>query len=185
MYVRETGGPEPVRPGVCGSEIAFAAQRTRSKAVEASTLKIRTCSSSNLIFAVHTIPQRSSTDSELSMRFSTERVRDNGSIESHQQTLASAEKGPAVAVASSGSSTRSEGGRSQLVPVKMKLISILLVTAIGFGSHWSSGVTGAMKSTLKKVREYDVAKPPNSADRSSNCTSTMLNTLFLKHPKTS
>jgi hypothetical protein len=26
-----------------------------------------------------------------------------------------------------------------------------LVTATGFGSHWSSGVTGAMKSTVKKV----------------------------------
>lgn len=38
-----------------------------------------------------------------------------------------------------------------LVPLRMKLISILLVTAVGFGSHWSSGVTGAMKSTLKKV----------------------------------
>ncbi|KAH6625175.1 major facilitator superfamily domain-containing protein [Boeremia exigua] len=64
--------------------------------------------------------------------------------------MASAEKGQGVVVASSGSSVRSEGGRSQLVPVRMKLISILLVTAIGFGSHWSSGVTGAMKSTLKK-----------------------------------
>lgn len=42
-----------------------------------------------------------------------------------------------------------EGGRD--VPLRMKLMAILLVTAIGFGSHWSSGVTGAMKSTLKKV----------------------------------
>lgn len=37
------------------------------------------------------------------------------------------------------------------VPWTMKLLSVLLVTAVGFGSHWSSGVTGAMKSTLKKV----------------------------------
>lgn len=36
------------------------------------------------------------------------------------------------------------------VPLKWKLTSILLVSAIGFGSHWSSGITGAMKSTLKK-----------------------------------
>ncbi|KAF2621754.1 MFS general substrate transporter [Macroventuria anomochaeta] len=84
------------------------------------------------------------------MRLSMERAHDNGSVESQHQTSISAEKGPDVAVASSGSSVRSEGGRSTLVPVKMKLISILLVTAIGFGSHWSSGVTGAMKSTLKK-----------------------------------
>lgn len=49
-------------------------------------------------------------------------------------------------------SVRTAGGRSTHVPLRMKIISVLLVTAIGFGSHWSSGVTGAMKSTLKKVR---------------------------------
>lgn len=37
------------------------------------------------------------------------------------------------------------------IPIKMKLFAVLLVTAIGFGSHWSGGVTGAMKSTLKKA----------------------------------
>ncbi|RAL64984.1 hypothetical protein DID88_001574 [Monilinia fructigena] len=36
------------------------------------------------------------------------------------------------------------------VPLSWKLISILLVSMIGFGSHWSSGITGAMKSTIKK-----------------------------------
>lgn len=36
------------------------------------------------------------------------------------------------------------------VPLKWKLASILMVSAIGFGSNWSSGITGAMKSTLKK-----------------------------------
>ncbi|KAF2028839.1 hypothetical protein EK21DRAFT_90351 [Setomelanomma holmii] len=41
-------------------------------------------------------------------------------------------------------------GRSSLVPLRMKLISVLLVTAVGFGSYWSSGVTGAMETTLKK-----------------------------------
>lgn len=83
-----------------------------------------------------------------------ERARENDSVESEQQVSSLAEKGPDVVAASSGSSVsgRSTGGRSTLVPIKMKLISILLVTAIGFGSHWSSGVTGAMKSTLKKVR---------------------------------
>jgi hypothetical protein len=43
-------------------------------------------------------------------------------------------------------------GETNDVPMKMKLFAVLLVTAIGFGSHWSSGVTGAMKSTVKKVR---------------------------------
>ncbi|KAL3418779.1 hypothetical protein PVAG01_09000 [Phlyctema vagabunda] len=36
------------------------------------------------------------------------------------------------------------------VPLSWKLASILMVSAIGFGSHWSSGITGAMKSTIKK-----------------------------------
>lgn len=44
------------------------------------------------------------------------------------------------------------------VPMKMKLFAVLLVTAIGFGSHWSSGVTGAMKSTLKKQLHINNAK---------------------------
>lgn len=37
------------------------------------------------------------------------------------------------------------------VPLSFKILSVALVAGIGFGSHWSSGVTGAMKSTLKKV----------------------------------
>jgi hypothetical protein len=58
-----------------------------------------------------------------------------------------------VVVASSEASTGERDGsdRSSAIPLKMKLIAILLVTATGFGSHWSSGVTGAMKSTVKKV----------------------------------
>jgi hypothetical protein len=119
------------------------------------------------------------------MSLSMERAREYSSVESQQQTSVLAEKEPDVVLASSGSSVKSEGGRSMLVPLKMKLISILLVSAIGFGSHWSSGVTGAMKSTLKKVRKYDSAKPPNGADRSSNCTSTINSMLYLKHRKTS
>ncbi|KAG7111176.1 Major facilitator superfamily domain-containing protein 1 like [Verticillium longisporum] len=38
----------------------------------------------------------------------------------------------------------------QPVPLSWKLASIVLVTMIGFGSRWSSGITGAMKSTMKK-----------------------------------
>lgn len=40
---------------------------------------------------------------------------------------------------------------SSKVPWSMKVVAVMLVTAIGFGSHWASGVTGAMKSTLKKA----------------------------------
>ncbi|KIV91579.1 hypothetical protein PV10_06100 [Exophiala mesophila] len=36
------------------------------------------------------------------------------------------------------------------VPLSMKIISVVVVSMIGFGGHWSSGVTGALKSTLKK-----------------------------------
>jgi hypothetical protein len=37
------------------------------------------------------------------------------------------------------------------VPMSMKILSVVVVSMIGFGGHWSSGVTGALKSTLKKV----------------------------------
>ncbi|KAM3544367.1 hypothetical protein ARSEF1564_002746 [Beauveria bassiana] len=40
--------------------------------------------------------------------------------------------------------------RDTVIPLRIKLIAVFLVSLIGFGSHWSSGVTGAMKSTIKK-----------------------------------
>lgn len=46
--------------------------------------------------------------------------------------------------------SQSENDGRQPVPLSWKLASIVLVTAIGFGSQWSSGVTSAMKSTIKK-----------------------------------
>lgn len=36
-------------------------------------------------------------------------------------------------------------------PLAAKLFAVFLISCISFGSHWSSGVTGAMKSTIKKV----------------------------------
>lgn len=41
--------------------------------------------------------------------------------------------------------------RSSKLPWTVKVLAVVLVSSIGFGSHWSSGVTGAMKATLKKV----------------------------------
>lgn len=41
--------------------------------------------------------------------------------------------------------------RSSKIPWTMKVLAVFLVSSIGFGSHWSSGVTGAMKVTLKKA----------------------------------
>jgi hypothetical protein len=48
------------------------------------------------------------------------------------------------------SEPESQTQTTQAVPLKWKLGSILMVSAIGFGSNWSSGITGAMKSTIKK-----------------------------------
>lgn len=77
------------------------------------------------------------------------------SVDDNGQRSASCENEKKVAdvVACSDASSDGRGGsdKSSAIPLKMKLIAILLVTATGFGSHWSSGVTGAMKSTVKKV----------------------------------
>lgn len=43
-------------------------------------------------------------------------------------------------------------------PLIAKLFAVLLISCISFGSHWSSGVTGAMKSTIKKVSNRSCSK---------------------------
>ncbi|KAK8188292.1 major facilitator superfamily domain-containing protein [Phyllosticta capitalensis] len=43
-----------------------------------------------------------------------------------------------------------DGGRSTKVPRRIKFVAVLLVSAIGFAAHWSTGLNSAMKSTLKK-----------------------------------
>jgi hypothetical protein len=42
-------------------------------------------------------------------------------------------------------------GDKKPVPLNIKILSVVIVSMIGFGGHWSSGVTGALKSTLKKA----------------------------------
>jgi len=54
------------------------------------------------------------------------------------------------AISSSHSDGDSEEHGRKPVPLSMKIISVAVVSMIGFGGHWSSGVTGALKSTLKK-----------------------------------
>lgn len=44
------------------------------------------------------------------------------------------------------------------VPLSWKLASVVIVSCIGFGSNWSSGITGAMKTTLKKELKIDNTK---------------------------
>jgi hypothetical protein len=94
-----------------------------------------------------------------------------------------------VELQSSGTSAdnASQNGTTSLVPLRMKLLSILLVTAVGFGSHWSSGVTGAMKSTLKKVsrRTSTQHRGPALMTVDRNCTSTIRNSQCLKLARTS
>ncbi|CEJ57137.1 Putative Major facilitator superfamily transporter 3 [Penicillium brasilianum] len=45
--------------------------------------------------------------------------------------------------------TQSDDGK-KAPPLTAKLFAVVLISCISFGSHWSSGVTGAMKSTIKK-----------------------------------
>ncbi|RFN43185.1 hypothetical protein FIE12Z_12587 [Fusarium flagelliforme] len=52
-------------------------------------------------------------------------------------------------VAASDQSDNEDHGKKP-VPTSMKILSVVIVSMIGFGGHWSSGVTGALKSTLKK-----------------------------------
>ncbi|CAL3962005.1 unnamed protein product [Diplocarpon coronariae] len=57
--------------------------------------------------------------------------------------------------ASIGASLTSRNAASETsplseVPLSFKIASIVLVSMIGFGGNWSSGITGAMKTKLKK-----------------------------------
>ncbi|KAH6709122.1 major facilitator superfamily domain-containing protein [Leptodontidium sp. MPI-SDFR-AT-0119] len=52
--------------------------------------------------------------------------------------------------ASPDSASSSSDSGLKPVPLSFKIASILLVSMIGFGGNWSSGITGAMKTKLKK-----------------------------------
>jgi hypothetical protein len=60
------------------------------------------------------------------------------------------EKDAASATIQPQSDASSDSSTLTPAPLRWKIMAILLITAIGFGSHWSSGITGAMKSTIKK-----------------------------------
>lgn len=80
-------------------------------------------------------------------------LESNGISNTEKEVPVALSKVPGVKDSSSEVSEASEGDESagQLEPsLKWKIMAILLVSAIGFGSRWSSGITGAMKSTLKK-----------------------------------
>lgn len=67
-------------------------------------------------------------------------------------SLADKEVASNVTPAASDPSICSQSDGLPPVPMSLKILSVLLVSCIGFGSQWSSGVTSAMKSTIKKVR---------------------------------
>jgi hypothetical protein len=69
------------------------------------------------------------------------------------ETKHDGEGGTIVVVSDDVQPTGREGANH--IPLRLKITAVLLVSAIGFGGHWSSGVTGAMKSTLKKVPYCD------------------------------
>ena len=78
-------------------------------------------------------------------------VGDSEKLPSSPEVSSLAEKETALAVTpASDASIASKDDSLPPVPLSIKLLSVLLVSCIGFGSQWSSGVTGAMKSTIKK-----------------------------------
>jgi hypothetical protein len=59
-------------------------------------------------------------------------------------------KEPAVSCPSQEEHDTADDGKRP-PPLLAKILAVFLISCISFGSHWSSGVTGAMKSTIKKV----------------------------------
>lgn len=65
-------------------------------------------------------------------------------------------------------------------PLSAKLFAVALIASISFGSHWSSGVTGAMKSTLKKVIARPLTPSGHSTHYNREWISTTCNSRFWK-----
>lgn len=72
------------------------------------------------------------------------------------QQTSSAEPSDPVAVTEVDDRTSTPSKSEEVLPekpqanLKWKLTAILFVSLIGFGGHWSSGISAAMKSTIKK-----------------------------------
>lgn len=74
--------------------------------------------------------------------------------------------------------TKDDGDGKQPPPLMAKLIAVLLISCISFGSSWSSGVTGAMKSTIKKVCNL----PMVPIDTEHDLTYVNLENAYLEYP---
>ncbi|KAL3447473.1 major facilitator superfamily domain-containing protein [Aspergillus insuetus] len=57
---------------------------------------------------------------------------------------------PEDVTSSAASGTHDSDTGKKAAPLLAKLFTVFLISCISFGSHWSTGVTGAMKSTIKK-----------------------------------
>ncbi|KAH7126625.1 major facilitator superfamily domain-containing protein [Dendryphion nanum] len=79
-------------------------------------------------------------------------MADRSNSSAYDVELNDKEKNKATITAAAGvnDSDDSSSDTLQPVPLSWKLASVVLVTAIGFGSQWSSSVTSAMKTTMKK-----------------------------------
>ncbi|KAL5604873.1 hypothetical protein BROUX41_001796 [Berkeleyomyces rouxiae] len=78
---------------------------------------------------------------------------DNAALQSesdHEKNSSSEKGNVGVVQIAPSTSSRPASAMSDHVPWKMKISAIVLITLVGFGSHWSSGLTSAMKKTLKK-----------------------------------
>jgi len=85
---------------------------------------------------------------ELVMVGSAPAIKQGGKV---TMDVAATKEVASVQESSASDEPGNDGPELQVVPLRFKIASILLVSAIGFGSSWSSGITGAMKTALKKV----------------------------------
>jgi hypothetical protein len=60
-----------------------------------------------------------------------------------------------------------DGSDKKAPPLAAKLFAVFLISCISFGSHWSSGVTGVMKSTIKEVLQAFI--PGTVVGESNEC----------------
>lgn len=78
------------------------------------------------------------------------RAHDQTSLPASEKDTVKANVNSTLTVKSEDDNTSDGQPPPNQVPLRWKLLSVLLVSAIGFGSKWSGGITGAMKTTLKK-----------------------------------
>ncbi|EKG10263.1 hypothetical protein MPH_12645 [Macrophomina phaseolina MS6] len=100
------------------------------------------------------------------------------------------DKPPVIEIVQYGSNDEYPQGSSQRLPaqppLRLKVISTLLVCLMGFGTYYNQGLLGAVKTPLKKVEEVRTLTDLRTLTTVSRpCTSTTCNSLSYSAPKTS